>query len=85
MMRIESDPPGAVIVVNGRPVGKAPVSLAVKATPQGFFEDYLDVRARFVATSADETSHTVEQEFTPREKVPALLRFTPGGVERTAR
>lgn len=84
-MRIESDPPGATIVIDGRPVGKTPLRVTVRATFQGFFHDYVDVRVRFLATSGGEISETVEQEFTPREKVPAVLRFNPAGVHRVAR
>lgn len=84
-MVVESVPPGAVIVVDGRPVGKAPVRIAVPDTPQGFFRDYMEIRARFVATDQIGGSRTIMEEFTPREKVPAVLQFTPDGVQRTVR
>ncbi|MDD2764427.1 MAG: PEGA domain-containing protein [Opitutaceae bacterium] len=80
---VESAPPGAIIVVDGRPVGKAPVRITVPATPLGFFRDYVEIRARFVAADATEVTHTTLEEFTPREKVPAVLRFTPEGAQRT--
>jgi hypothetical protein len=82
---VESTPPGAVIVVDGRPVGKTPVRIAVPDTPQGFFRDYMEIRARFIATDPSLDSRTVMEEFTPREKVPAVLHFTPEGAQRTGR
>src|SRR5512135_1722155 len=39
-MLVDSLPSGAVIVVDGRPVGKAPLRLGVPATPLGFFRHY---------------------------------------------
>ncbi|HUL51848.1 MAG TPA: PEGA domain-containing protein [Opitutaceae bacterium] len=84
-MLVDSVPPGAIIVVDGRPVGKAPVRLTVPETAQGFFRDYMEIRARFVAADPSGDSHTVMEEVTPREKVPAVLRFTPDGAQRTAR
>ena len=84
MMLVESVPPGAIIVVDGRPVGKAPLRLAVPATEQGFFLNEVEIRARFVATDANEVSRTAVEEFTLREKVPAALHFTPEGAQRTA-
>ncbi len=82
-MLVESEPPGAIIVVDGRPVGKAPVRLALPATPQGFFRDYVEIRARFVATDEAADSRTMVEDFTPRERVPAVLHFTPDSVQRT--
>jgi hypothetical protein len=85
MMLVESVPPGAIIVVDGRPVGKAPLRLAVPASAQGFFLNDVEIRARFVATDATEVSRTAMEEFTPRDKVPAVLHFTPEGAQRAAR
>jgi hypothetical protein len=82
VMSIDSEPSGAVIVVNGIPIGKAPLQLKVKTTPQGFFRDYLTVKARFLATSSEETSITVEDDCTPREKIPGKIIFTPQGAHR---
>ncbi|HUJ44826.1 MAG TPA: PEGA domain-containing protein [Opitutaceae bacterium] len=84
-MLVESMPPGAIIVVDGRPVGKAPVRIAVPETPQGFFRDYMEIRARFIATDPTGDSRTPMEEFTPRERVPAVLHFTPDGAQRTLR
>jgi len=84
-MRVESDPTGATIVVNGRPVGKAPLELCLPATPQGFFRDYVEIRARFIANNESEESQTDIEEFSPREKVPSVLHFTPAGSRRTIR
>jgi hypothetical protein len=82
VMAIDSEPSGAIIVVNGIPIGKAPLHLRVKNTLQGFFRDYMTVKARFLATSSEETSITVEDDCTPREKIPGKITFTPQGVQR---
>jgi hypothetical protein len=82
---VESTPPGATIVMDGRPMGKAPLHLSIPATPLGFFRDYLELRARFIATDETEVSRTATEEFTPREKVPAIVQFTPDGAQRTVR
>ncbi len=82
IMLVESEPAGAVIVVDGRPVGKAPLRLDVPITPQGFFRADMEIRARFVARDATEVSRTAVEEFNPRERVPAVLRFTPDGAQR---
>jgi hypothetical protein len=84
-MLVESAPPGAIIVVDGRPVGKAPVRVNLPATPLGFFQNYVEVRARFVATDETQVSRTAVEDFSPREKVPAVLHFTPDGAKRTVR
>jgi hypothetical protein len=81
-MSIDSEPSGAIIVVNGIPIGKAPQRLKVKTTPQGFFRDYMTVKARFLATSEEETSITVEDDCTPLEKIPREIMFTPLGAQR---
>ena len=82
-MLVESVPAGAVVVVDGRPVGKTPLRLGVPATPLGFFRDYVEIRARFLPSTEGGDSHTTTEEFTPREKVPAVLHFTPDGAQRT--
>jgi hypothetical protein len=82
---VESTPAGATIVMDGRPMGKAPLHLAIPATPLGFFRDYVELRARFIASDETEVSRTATEEFTPREKVPAVLQFTPDGAQRTVR
>jgi hypothetical protein len=82
IISIDSNPAGAVIVVNDIPIGKAPQRLKVKTTPQGFFRDYMTLKARFLATSAEEKSSSVEEDFTPREKIPGKILFTPQGAQR---
>jgi hypothetical protein len=82
VIAIDSDPSGATIVVNGIPIGKAPLQLKVKTTLQGFFRDYLTVKARFLATNEAETSITVEEDCTPRDKIPREIIFTPLGAQR---
>jgi hypothetical protein len=85
VMLVESAPPGAIIVVDGRPVGKTPVRVSLPATPLGFFQNYVEIRARFVAADETEVSRTAVEEFSPREKIPAMLHFTPEGARRTVR
>ena len=82
ILAIDSQPAGAIVVVNGIPIGKAPLRLKVNVTPQGFFRDYVTVKARFLATNAAETSQTVEEDFTPLQKIPAEILFTSAGAHR---
>ena len=84
-MLVESEPAGATIVVDGLPVGKTPLRLGVPATVLGFFREYVEIRARFIAENETEVSQTATEEFSPREKVPAALHFTPAGARRTVR
>ena len=82
---VESAPTGAIIVLDGVPVGRAPLHLQIAATPLGFFQDYREIRARFVASDEEQVTRSSIEEFTPREKVPAVLRFTADGAQRTMR
>ena len=82
---VESAPSGAIIVLDGVPVGRAPLHLQIAATPLGFFPDYREIRARFVASDEEQVTRSSIEEFTPREKVPAVVRFSPAGAQRTLR
>ncbi|HTQ30122.1 MAG TPA: hypothetical protein VMI53_02840, partial [Opitutaceae bacterium] len=82
IIAIGSQPAGAIVVVNNIPIGRAPLRLKVKATPQGFFRDYVTVKARFLAASAAETSQTVEEDCTPLQRIPSGILFTPQGSQR---
>jgi len=82
VIAIDSQPAGAIVVVNNIPIGKAPLRLKVKATPLGFFRDYVTLKARFLAASAAETSRTVEDDCTPLQKIPGKIFFTPEGSQR---
>jgi len=84
-VRIESLPAGALIVVGEQVLGRAPVTAIVPLTPQGFFAANVTVRARFLATDPQHESVSVQQEFTPLDKVPAALVLTPEGAQRVAR
>lgn len=84
-IEVTSEPAGAIILVNDRPSGRAPLRVAVKTTPQGFCADYLTIKARFVASDASQVSQTTEADLTPREKAPKELVFTPQGVQRHLR
>lgn len=81
-LEITSDPVGARIIVNNQPMGRAPLRLALKATPQGFSTEYVTIKARFVAADATHATQTVDTEITPREKIPAMIFFTPEGAQR---
>lgn len=85
MIEINSEPVGARIIVNDQSVGRAPLRLVVKVTPQGFSTNYLTIKARFVAENATQASQTVETELTPLEKVPATISFSPQGMRRRMR
>lgn len=79
---VESQPTGATVVVDGIPVGRAPRRVVVAGTSQGYFEDPMSIKVRFVATDANSTSQTVEEALTPRDRIPAALIFTPTGAQR---
>jgi hypothetical protein len=81
-IEITSEPAGARIIVNNQLVGRAPLRVKLKITPQGFCSDYTAINARFVAEDATQISQTVGTEITPREKVPARIYFSPQGAKR---
>ncbi len=76
-VRIESRPSGALILVDGRVVGHAPITVTLPVTRHGFFPDRATLRARFEA--ADETYGPVgvSANFGPMDKMPATVVFTP--------
>jgi hypothetical protein len=82
---IDSEPAGGIVVVNGIPVGKTPQRVVLPGTSRGFFRDQVSLKVRFVAADTDHTSRTVEELMTPLDKIPATVRFTPGGVNRITR
>lgn len=79
---IESTPSGATVVVDGVPVGRTPYRLSVTETARGFFREETTVRVRFVATSSGERSATVAETFSPTDRVPERVIFTPEGARR---
>lgn len=79
---VESEPPGATIVVNGIPVGKAPKKVMLPITPQGFVRETVSIKARFVAETSAQQSSTIEFELTPLDRMPSGLVFTPERVVR---
>jgi PEGA domain len=81
-IEITSEPAGARLIVNNQLVGRTPLRLKLKITPQGFCSDYTAIKARFVAGDATQVSQTVETELTPLEKVPARIYFSPQGAKR---
>lgn len=84
-MRIESEPSGAQIVIDGRPVAKTPCCVLVNGSHAGFFLGALSVKARFIATDSGGQSRTVEELFSRHDKIPETLRFSPEGAKRTLR
>lgn len=82
VLLIESTPSGATVVIDGRPVGKTPHRLAVAGTQRGFFRAETEIRVRFIASSAEENSATVSENFGPTDRVPARVIFTPQGARR---
>jgi hypothetical protein len=85
MIEITSDPAGARIIVNNQIIGRAPMRLAVKVTPQGFCTEYTVIKARFAPGDATLDSPVVETELTPRDKAPAAVVFTLAGAQRKLR
>jgi glucose/arabinose dehydrogenase len=85
IVRIVSQPEGALVLIDGRPVGRTPHELQVMASGQGFFRDPISVRVRFLADSPGSESVTVQENFTTLERVPATILFTPQGAQRVAR
>lgn len=83
IMLVESRPDGAIIVVNGRPVGRAPLRLELPATTLGFFQGYVEIRARFLGEAEGPYGRTTVVSFSPLERVPSKLRFTPDSSHRT--
>ena len=82
---VESAPDGAIVVVNGIPVGKAPQRILLPGTPRGFFRDQVSLKVRFIAMDAAHASQTVEELLTPLDKIPAGVKFTPAGATRVGR
>jgi len=84
-IRIESAPTGAMIVVNGMPVGRTPLDIEVDSANNGFFKDPVSIRARFVAGDTTVDSVSVDEELGPLERVPLALVFSREGVQRVIR
>lgn len=79
---IVSEPVGAMVVVEGIPVGDTPRRVILLGTEQGFLKRPVSVRVRFVAGSAAATSKTGEVRLTPLERMPWRIEFTPEGARR---
>jgi outer membrane biosynthesis protein TonB len=84
-IRIESSPVGAMIVVDGKPLGRTPVELEVDAANNGFFKEPVTIRARFVASDSASESYSIDEELGPLERVPLALVFSRDGVQRILR
>ncbi len=84
-LMVESEPPGATVVVNGKPCGKTPCRVVVQANGRGFLKEQVSIKVRFVAASEGQVSQTVEDVLTTLDKVPAEIRFTTAGAVRVVR
>jgi hypothetical protein len=82
---VESEPSGALLVVNGRPSGKTPGRVVLGGNPRGFLRETVSIKVRFIAPDQTQDSRTIEEVLTPLDKVPAALRFTPDGAQRMMR
>jgi hypothetical protein len=84
-VKVESEPTGATVVMNGKPCGRTPCAVIVQANARGFLRELVTIKVRFVATSEAEESQTVEDVLTTFDKVPAEIRFTTAGARRVLR
>jgi hypothetical protein len=82
---VESTPAGAIVVVNGIPVGKAPQRVVLPGSARGFFREQVSIKVRFIASEPNQASQTVEELMTPLDRIPAILRFTTQGATRVSR
>ena len=74
---VESRPSGALIAVDGRVVGHAPLYVTVPVTRHGFFPDRFVVTARFLAEDRSYGPVGVRAGFGVLDKVPTAIVFTP--------
>lgn len=81
-LEVESDPPGCTVVVDGMPVGKAPLRLTLPGTDRGFFREEVSIRVRFIAEGAGRPSASIEEKLSPTDRIPARIVFTPAGARR---
>jgi hypothetical protein len=84
-LRVDSEPIGALVVVNGIPIGKTPQRVILPGTPRGFCREQVSLKVRFIAADAGQMSQTVEELLTPLDKIPAAVNFTPSGTSRVPR
>ncbi len=76
-VHIESRPTGALILIEGRVVGHAPLDATVPVTRHGFFPDRLTIRARFLAEDQSFGPVSVRADFGVLDRVPEAVVFTP--------
>lgn len=84
-IRIDSNPTGAMILVDGKPVGRAPVEVVVDTTENGFFKAPVTIRARFVAGETGGESFSIDERLGQLERVPQALVFSHDGAQRILR
>jgi len=82
---VESEPVGGIVVLNGVPIGHAPQRVKVTGTSHGFCREEISLKVRFLAADTDHVSQTIEAVFTPLDKIPASVHFTPTGAVRVGR
>lgn len=76
-VRIDSQPTGAQIVIDGRVVGHAPIDVLLPVTRHGFFPDRQVIRATFLAEDQSFGPVSVTANFGVLDKVPRTVVFTP--------
>lgn len=79
---IESDPAGGQVVVDGLPQGRTPLRLTLPGTERGFFRADVSVRVRFIAEDAAHLSSSIEEKFSPTDRIPKRILFTPAAAQR---
>lgn len=82
-VRIDSQPTGALILVDGRVVGHTPLFVTVPVSRHGFFPDTLTIRARFLAEDQSYGPVSVTAEFGVLDRVPSGVFFNPHGFIRS--
>ncbi len=75
------DGPG-VVVVDSRPIGRAPQTVTVPVTPQGFLAAPMKIGVRFVGDELAEVSVSIDTVLETTDRPPQRLEFTREGSRR---
>lgn len=76
-VRIESRPAGALVVVDGRVAGHAPLDVSLPASRHGFFPHPVAVQVTFLAEDESYGPVCVTARFGVLDRVPKTVVFTP--------
>lgn len=79
---VKSLPEGAVVVVDGYPVGPTPCSITLPVNDGGYLQRDVSVKVRFLSADASTRSTTKTLLLTPVDRAPARLDFTPTETRR---